>query len=284
MARPGLQSHPKFRRLVYVLGVPVPHALGYLECLWTVAYDRGSASIGDSVDVELAAQWPGEKGVLAKALASCGFIDEIDGQFHIHDLAENAPEYVKKRLARESERKLASRNRKTSAEWRKTADTDRRTADNGVQCPPNGAERQTLAELGEPPIAAHSSTEQREDNTSSTRSTASVPRKVKKTFPEGFETFWEAYPKKVAKADALKVWEKLKPDDDLLRQISDALSWQTKSELWQIKKYIPNPDKWLRGRRWEDEIIPIAEEKKRETTEEMVDRLYKQQQEKNNVP
>ncbi|HZZ77238.1 MAG TPA: ATP-binding protein [Gemmataceae bacterium] len=39
MARPGLQKHPKFRRLVRMLNVPVPHALGYLECLWEVTYD-----------------------------------------------------------------------------------------------------------------------------------------------------------------------------------------------------------------------------------------------------
>jgi hypothetical protein len=72
MARPGLQKHPKFRRLVALLGVPVPHGVGYLECLWEVSYECGNPAIGDVFDVELAAQWPGERGKLCEALTNCG--------------------------------------------------------------------------------------------------------------------------------------------------------------------------------------------------------------------
>jgi hypothetical protein len=62
MARPGLMIHPKFRRLVHVLQEPVAHVVGYLEMMWHVGYESGNAVLGDAVDVELAAQYPGAPG------------------------------------------------------------------------------------------------------------------------------------------------------------------------------------------------------------------------------
>ena len=45
------------------------HAVGYLECLSEVAYERLLAM---QKDVELAAHWPGESGKLFEALMNCG--------------------------------------------------------------------------------------------------------------------------------------------------------------------------------------------------------------------
>ena len=74
----------------------------------------------------------------------------------------------------------------------------------------------------------------------------------KKGVSDGFAEFWNAYPRKVAKPDALKAWAKLKPDPDLQAAILDALAIQARA--WTDKKYIPHPATWLNGRRWEDEI------------------------------
>src|SRR5262245_51849408 len=100
MARAGLQDHPKFRRLVYLLGEPVPHVVGYLECMWEVAYQRGNPTLGDRLDVELAAQYPGDQGKLVQALIDSKFVDEENGLCLVHDLISNAPDYVKKRMRR----------------------------------------------------------------------------------------------------------------------------------------------------------------------------------------
>lgn len=113
MARPCLQTHPKFRRLVFSLKVPVPHAVGYLECLWIVAYECGDPFIGDATDVELAAQWPGKPGQLCEALLKCGgqgrsgFIEQADDRdgFRVHDLFDHCPDYVKRRNLCELERR-----------------------------------------------------------------------------------------------------------------------------------------------------------------------------------
>jgi hypothetical protein len=92
MALPGFPEHPKFRKLVKLLGVPIPHAWGYLECLWSVGYASGNPVVGDAFDVELAAQYPGEPGTLLDALLACRLIDRLDdGRYQIHDLMDNAP-------------------------------------------------------------------------------------------------------------------------------------------------------------------------------------------------
>ncbi|MCM1330431.1 MAG: hypothetical protein NC253_13435 [Ruminococcus sp.] len=71
---------------------------------------------------------------------------------------------------------------------------------------------------------------------------------------DGFEEFWQAYPKKTAKQAALKAWNKLKPNAELRQVILDALERQTQSVQWQKDggQFIPYPATWLNGRRWED--------------------------------
>lgn len=106
MARPTLYTHPKFRRLCYELRMPEPHVLGHLEFMWRVAYESGQATMGDAVDVELAAQWHGEPGVFAAALVKVRLLDEADdGTLVVHDLDHHAPEYVSGRMASEAERR-----------------------------------------------------------------------------------------------------------------------------------------------------------------------------------
>lgn len=106
MGRPGLHNHPKFRRLVDILKCPVPHVRGYLECLWEVAYECGNDYLGDARDVELAAQWPGEDGQFCSAAVVAKLLDKKRDGFYVHNLFENAPNYVKNRMVREAARKL----------------------------------------------------------------------------------------------------------------------------------------------------------------------------------
>jgi hypothetical protein len=70
--------------------------------------------LGDTNDVEAAARWSGTQGELVKALVdagggdSAGFIEEIPdraGRYMVHDLWHHAPDYVRKRRKRESERR-----------------------------------------------------------------------------------------------------------------------------------------------------------------------------------
>ena len=80
-----------------------------------------------------------------------------------------------------------------------------------------------------------------------------------------FDTFWSAYPRKVSKTQAKKVFDKLKVDEQLLEQMLSALEVQKQSKQWQTKEYIPHPSTWLNQRRWEDEIEEQQEETLKQT-------------------
>ena len=73
-----------------------------------------------------------------------------------------------------------------------------------------------------------------------------------------FARWWEAYPHKVARKDAVKAWKKLRVDNDLLKTMLQAIERQRDTEAWTKDKgkYIPHPATWLNGRRWEDETNP----------------------------
>lgn len=71
-----------------------------------------------------------------------------------------------------------------------------------------------------------------------------------------FVRFWEAYPKKVGRGEAFKVWTRLKASDVLTDLIVAALGTQRTSPGWTKEhgKFIPDPAKWLRQERWNDEL------------------------------
>ena len=75
-----------------------------------------------------------------------------------------------------------------------------------------------------------------------------------------FLRFWDAYPKKVAKADAVKAFRKLDPDDQLLEDMLAALERWKHSDQWTRDgtAFVPHPATWLNGERWKDEVPPPA--------------------------
>ena len=66
-----------------------------------------------------------------------------------------------------------------------------------------------------------------------------------------FEKFWEKYPRKVNKYSAVKVFNKINPDEILLQHMIKSL--QEQKQYWEEWKYIPHASTWLNQRRWEDE-------------------------------
>jgi len=101
----------------------------------------------------------------------------------------------------------------------------------------------------EPPIA-HDAKKQRRVSSPSASESAE----------DGFADFWSAYPKKVAKPQALKAWKKIKPAGQLLASLMAALGKQKASADWLKDggQFIPFPASWLNARRWEDEEPPDA--------------------------
>lgn len=76
---------------------------------------------------------------------------------------------------------------------------------------------------------------------------------------DGFDAFWERYPKKVAKPTARRAWDRLRPGETMREAIMAGLARALASGEWahQRGRYIPHPASWLNARRWEDEGITL---------------------------
>lgn len=72
---------------------------------------------------------------------------------------------------------------------------------------------------------------------------------------ELFSRFWAMYPRKTAKQNALRAFERLNVTEALLTEMLAALAWQRRCEDWtkEAGKFIPYPATWLNQHRWEDE-------------------------------
>ena len=86
-------------------------------------------------------------------------------------------------------------------------------------------------------------------------------RKAKATAEEGastasFAAFWAEWPKRVEKQAASVLWKKI-PLDEVSAVMLGLRRWK-ESGQWDEVRFCPNPDKWLRRRKWEDEIKPAA--------------------------
>lgn len=76
-----------------------------------------------------------------------------------------------------------------------------------------------------------------------------------------FARFWKCYPRHESKTDAVRAWNKLRPDDALIRQMSIGLYYSLRSELWRRDIGIPYASTWLNQHRWEDHLPDPAADK-----------------------
>lgn len=73
-----------------------------------------------------------------------------------------------------------------------------------------------------------------------------------------FAEFWAAYPRREAKAAAVKAWKRLKPDAELVATIVVAVKARCQTPQWLEAggKFIPLPATYLNGERWLDNAAP----------------------------
>jgi hypothetical protein len=85
-----------------------------------------------------------------------------------------------------------------------------------------------------------------------------------------FDRFWAAYPRKVGKGEARKVWMRLRPSVSLVEKMLKTLAWQAETEQWRRDdgQFIPHPATWLRQERWDDEPVRVVPPDRRVTGRE----------------
>lgn len=76
-----------------------------------------------------------------------------------------------------------------------------------------------------------------------------------------FERFWRAYPKKVAKGDAYKAFQKLKLGEDEVDELVIHLERRKKEDVnWIEGRYVPHAGTFLRQHRWLDEYKKVRQQ------------------------
>lgn len=87
----------------------------------------------------------------------------------------------------------------------------------------------------------------------------SVNRKKTKSIPvwkpDRFEKFWEYYSTHVRgenRAKAVRAWDKLRPDDELIAAMGRALERQIQTDEWKRGIGRPHASTWLNNERWKD--------------------------------
>lgn len=256
----AIGRHPKTLRLARRLGVSKHEAIGVIHMLWwwclDYAPDGDLTGFGDD-EIAMATEWPGEPAGLVDALVESRWLDRgADGQpliLLVHDWEEYGGKLVQRRRAN------AKRMRDARADTPDDAPPNH-------QLHPETHVQDTCAAR-----AAGVQSEKREEKKSveETRTTPPLPPggddgDGEPTEPEAkptavdrrFSRWWDRYPNKSAKIEALKAWRRLKPDDAMTERLIAAVDRQRTGDLWTREhgRYIPKPATWLNQGRWDDEV------------------------------
>lgn len=85
--------------------------------------------------------------------------------------------------------------------------------------------------------------------------------------PDPFDTFWETYPRKVGKGQAVKAW-RAATRTTAPEVILDGLRRHLPGLTAREGRFIPHPSTWLNGQRWGDELeAPTASDTRTVPTE-----------------
>jgi hypothetical protein len=96
--------------------------------------------------------------------------------------------------------------------------------------------------------------------TNTDRSRVDKNREDKSKNDVRFDAWWLTYPKKVGKGEALRIWKRINPSDELCEAMVTAVHQATTTDQWRREngRFIPNPATWLNQGRWSDELTVVS--------------------------
>jgi hypothetical protein len=287
----SLGGHLKLRRLARELRIHRAQAIGHLHFLWWWALDNaptGNLSALAPAEIAEVAEWPGSEDQFLAALKSCGWIDE-NGE--IHDWADYAGKIVTSRQSNRERQRLA-RERNASVTRDVTADPSLRNASvtRDVTADPSLRNASVTRDVTADPSLRNASVTRDVTadpslrNASVTRDVtadpslrnASVtglpnPTQPNPTVPNPTqpllpisppmtpptdggieEEIYQAYPRKVAKPDAIRAIRKAlkEVEPEKLLELTKAYAAARSAADPQ---FTPHPATWFNGRRYADD-------------------------------
>ncbi len=108
----GTTSHPKFRRLMKMLGQTQYATVGVLESLWAMAAqftDDGDLSRFEPDDIASYIDWEGDAQELIDALVKCRWLDKTHDGLVVHDWADHMPYFITERIKKRNQRSTKSK-------------------------------------------------------------------------------------------------------------------------------------------------------------------------------
>lgn len=166
---------------------------------------------------------------------------------------------VGRALAGLESRKIITRSRRMRADGSRTSDLCILNRDYASGCnvaesndaPSNVAHNEGLSITVQPPML-HSDTaiEDQEEIKKEDQS-------VNLSIADDFEKFYSMFPRKQAKADALKAYKQARKTTSA-KTILDGAQAYTLISIGQKKSFLKMPAGWLRGQRWQDEPVAPA--------------------------
>lgn len=271
MARTELRTHPKFKRLCRDLDLPAPYVMGLLEMMWQTGYIGGSDVLGDEVDVEAAAEWPGEPGAFFKAVRDRWVVQGDDKRWRIHDFWDHAPQYVQRKAKRKPATRRGRTNGKTLAS----------------QEPANSQPVASRELAGDQPMASSTQPNPTETNPDKGAAPPDTPIRAAGAAPStessggrsdgkpakrgrgnadddhlpGFDRFWAEFPpkRKRDKSKCRQKWKRKKLEREADAVLNGLAVWK-RSDEWtrQNGEFVPMPATWLNNERWQSESLPVA--------------------------
>ena len=248
-AHQTMARHPKTLKLARLLKQDRRYAVGLLHDLFSWALDV-AGKYGDlpgleAEDIAVALDMPGKKGLaIVAALVDAGYLERDDrGTYGIHDWYDYAGKLMDRR---EADKQRQADNRRKRAE--KFAENPR-----DVRVTSGGNPYATVPYSTVPYSTVPSTLE--ENNKLSANNTGSLRAPAREEQPQdnGFETLWDAYPRKTGDISRAATEYLIAMDNGVkLEDMLAALEWQKQQSAWteQGGRFVPSLEKWLQNRGW----------------------------------
>jgi hypothetical protein len=249
-------THRKRKKLFSLLG-----AQGVLSLvdLWLKTAEnrpKGILTAMDETDIALDAQWDGDPAKFCDALRDVGFLDRSeDGTYSIHDWQDHQPfayfaEERSKRAREAAESRWTRRNPGHGCGGGNLKAGDQNA--NGMQ---PACDQHTKGNAPSPTPIPTPSPKKRKNIAASS---------------DGFLALWEEYPprngKKSGKKQAWEEWMNLSPDESLQTLMIERIRAQKAHREKSLAKgefaaEFPDLCRWIKKRRWEDEVQEVKPSK-----------------------
>lgn len=183
---------PKLRDLRKKLKCSKFEAIGILIYLWFWGLENaekdGHILHADKEDIQecFGGAGAGSKiptDMIVEALIETGWIDNVSDEYYIHDWATWQEQWYKAKERRESDAKRKRESRKNPS-----ASVKRQSEDNPADCPTD------------------------KNNNTDDKVTQKPPASDNSKYSKDFEDFWNAYPRKIGKAEAYKKYQTRRKD------------------------------------------------------------------------